>query len=56
MSTEAKVKTKITVADFEKRVESEAACLMYLERQKKDEAFKNAREYVAGKFEVKEKN
>ena len=44
------VKQKINVSEYEKRVEIEAANLMYFEYLRKDEAFKAAEEYVASKF------
>lgn len=46
------VKKTVSVAEFEKRVEIEAANLMYFEYLRKDEAFKAAREYVAENFQV----
>lgn len=47
-------KNTISKAEFEKRVEIEAANLMYFDRLKKEEAFKQAREYVKRKFNHKE--
>lgn len=43
-------KKQVTKAEFDKRVEIEAANLMYFEYMKKDEAFKEAQDYVASKF------
>lgn len=48
----SEVKKVVNVAEFEKRVEIEAANLMYFEYMKKDEAFKVAREYVSDNFRV----
>lgn len=48
-------KQLVAHAEFEKRVEIEAANLMYFERLKKEEAFKQARNYVSIKFDSKEK-
>lgn len=42
----------ISSAEFEKRVEIEAANLMYFEYMKKEKAFEQAREYVTTKFHV----
>lgn len=48
----SEAKKVVNVAEFEKRVEIEAANLMYFEYMKKDEAFKAAREYVSANFRV----
>lgn len=45
-------KKTINHAEFEKRVEIEAANLMYFEYMKKSEAFEEARKYVTSKFVV----
>jgi hypothetical protein len=45
-------KTKITVGEFNKKVEIEAAHLMYFEYMKQDKAFAKARETVSAKFEI----
>lgn len=45
-------KKSVTHAEFEKRVEIEAANLIYFEYMKKAEAFEHARKYIASKFVV----
>lgn len=49
MSTTAQ-KTEISAAEFQKRVEIEASCLMYFNYMRKGEAFTKAEEYVRSKF------
>lgn len=50
---QAEVQKKVvTHAEFEKRVEIEAANLMYFEYMKKAEAFEEARKYITTKFVV----
>lgn len=46
-------KNIISRAEFEKRIEIEAINLMYFERLKKEEAFKQAKEYIKTKFVYK---
>ena len=45
-------KKAVSQAEYEKRVEIEAAHLMYFEYMKKAEAFEEARKYIATKFVV----
>lgn len=45
-------KVKISVAEFEKKVEIEAANLMHYERLSKSEADIKARKYIESKFET----
>jgi hypothetical protein len=45
-------KKKVSVKDFEKRVESEAAHLMYLNGMSKEKADKVALEVISGLYEV----
>jgi len=45
-------KKAVSQAEYEKRVEIEAANLMYFEYMKKAEAFEEARKYIATKFVV----
>ena len=57
MSQEKAVQTKgekkvIAVDEFEKRVEIEAANLMYFEYMRKEKAFEEARTYIETKFAV----
>jgi hypothetical protein len=44
---------EISVVEYDKRVEIEAANLMYFEYMDKKEAFSKAKEYVNTKFTVK---
>lgn len=48
----SEAKKVVNVAEFEKRVEIEAANLMYFEYMKKDEAFKAARDFVSSQYRV----
>jgi hypothetical protein len=45
-------KKVISTAEFEKRVEIEAANLMYFDYMRKDKAFDEARVYVESKFQT----
>lgn len=49
-------KTVIKASEFNKRVEIEASYLMYMDRMKKDEAFKVAKNYVGKTYAAKEKH
>lgn len=51
--TEIQKKT-ISQAEFEKRVEIEAAHLMYFDYKKKYEAFEEARKYINTKYVVQD--
>ncbi len=54
--SEAQIEKKVVSnAEFEKRVEIEAANLMYFEYMEKRKAFEEARAYISTKFQV-EKN
>lgn len=48
-------KKVVSVAEFEKRVEIEAANLMHFDRLKKDEAFEKARKEIATRFIAEDK-
>jgi hypothetical protein len=51
---QTKVQKKVISYDeFEKRVEIEAANLMYFEYMNKEQAFEEARKYITTKFVVK---
>jgi len=43
-------KKTISTAEFEKRVEIEAANLMYFDRMKKEESFNKARREISARF------
>ena len=45
-------KQEISVVEFEKKVEIEAANLMYFNYMKKEEAFDKAQNYVGEKYEI----
>ena len=49
------MKTKITQAEFNKKVEIESAFLTYMDRLPKEVADKHAQNFVSQKFEVKSK-
>jgi hypothetical protein len=46
------MKTKVTVAEFQKRVETEKAYLIYMDRMKDYEAERKARDTVNQKYEI----
>ena len=46
-------KQEVSVMEFEKKVEIEAANLMYFEYMKKEEAFAKAQNYVDEKYEIR---
>lgn len=46
------MKTQITATEYNKKVEIEAANLMYFEYMKKEKAFEEAESYVSSKFEI----
>ncbi len=46
------VKKSVSVEEFEKRVEIEAANLMYFEYMRKEKAFEESRKYIESKFVV----
>ena len=46
-------KQEVSVMEFEKKVEIEAANLMYFEYMKKEEAFAKAKVYVNEKYEIR---
>jgi hypothetical protein len=48
-------KQEVSVVEFEKKVEIEAANLMYFEYMKKEEAFAKAKVYVNENYQVKAK-
>jgi hypothetical protein len=48
-------KQEISVVEFEKKVEIEAANLMYFDYMKKEEAFAKAKSYVSENYQVKTK-
>jgi hypothetical protein len=48
-------KQEVSVVEFEKKVEIEAANLMYFEYMKKEEAFVKAKAYVSENYQVKTK-
>lgn len=45
-------KKMVSIAELEKRVEIEAANLMYFDYMRKEKAFEHARTYVESKFQV----
>jgi len=45
-------KKVVSTAEFEKRVEIEAANLMYFDYMRKEKAFEAAREYIESKFQA----
>lgn len=45
-------KRMVSTAEFEKRVEIEAANLMYFDYMRKEKAFEQARAYIESKFQV----
>ena len=48
-------KKVVNAAEFEKQVEIEASYLIYIDRLKKDEAFKKARDFVTQLYTVQER-
>jgi hypothetical protein len=50
MTTETK--KVVPIAEFEKRVEIEAANLMYFDYMRKEKAFEEARAYIESKFQA----
>ena len=48
-------KQEVSILEFEKKVEIEAANLMYFEYMKKEEAFTKAKAYVNENYQVKTK-
>jgi hypothetical protein len=48
-------KQEVSLVEFEKKVEIEAANLMYFEYMKKEEAFTKAKSFVNEKYQVKTK-
>ena len=48
-------KQEVSVVEFEKKVEIEAANLMYFDYMKKEEAFAKAKSYVSENYQVKTK-
>jgi len=51
-NAEETVKKSVSVEEFEKRVEIEAANLMYFEYMRKEKAFDESRKYIEAKFVV----
>jgi hypothetical protein len=45
-------KKMVSTAEFEKRVEIEAANMMYFDYMRKEKAFEQARAYIESKFQV----
>ena len=46
-------KQEVSVVEFKKKVEIEAANLMYFEYMKKEEAFAKAKSFVGEKYEIR---
>jgi hypothetical protein len=49
-------KQEVSFVEFEKKVEIEAANLMYFEYMKKEESFTKAKSFVGEKYQVKTKS
>jgi hypothetical protein len=49
-------KQEVSFVEFEKKVEIEAANLMYFEYMKQEEAFTKAKSFVSEKYQVKTKS